>query len=191
MYKDPLQPGFYYHIYNRGNNKENIFFESKNYSYFLMLWKKHIHPVSLTFCYSLQPNHFHFLVYTKEDRSATEISKAFSNCFNAYAKSINKMYGRTGSLFQERFGRKLITNEKYFLEIIYYIHSNIQKHGLYDDFKKYPYSSYTSLLSHKPTLLQREEVLEWFGGRKAFIDFHEGNQELMVEYLKELQKLNL
>ncbi|MEO6330747.1 MAG: transposase [Ginsengibacter sp.] len=191
MDKDPLQPGCYYHIYNRGNNKENIFKQPRNYNHFLMLWKKHIQPVALTFCYSLQPNHFHFLVFTKENKAATEISKAFGNCFNAYAKSINKAYNRTGSLFQERFGRKLISDHKYFLEIIYYIHSNIQKHGLHNDFTTYPYSSYLSFISDKPTLLQRDEVLDWFGGRHEFINFHESNKELMIQYLKELSDLNL
>ncbi len=144
MYKDSLQPGCYYHIYNRGNNKENIFREPKNYAYFLKLWKKHIQPISLTFCYSLQPNHFHFLVYIKEDKSVAKISKAFSNCFNAMPKASIKLLSERAVCSKESFGRKLISDEKYFLEIIYYIHSNIQKHGLYNDFKKYPYSSYMS-----------------------------------------------
>ncbi|HUS01313.1 MAG TPA: hypothetical protein VMY77_06280, partial [Chitinophagaceae bacterium] len=161
--------------------------EAKNYPHFLFLWKKYIEPVALTFCYSLQPNHFHFLIYTKDSISEKEISKAFSNCFNAYAKSINKAYSRTGSLFQERFGRKCINDSKYFLEVIFYIHSNIQKHGLKDDFRSYLYSSYISFLSDKPTLLQRDEVLNWFGGKKEFIKFHEGNREIMLQYLRELE----
>ncbi|HUS02327.1 MAG TPA: hypothetical protein VMY77_11405, partial [Chitinophagaceae bacterium] len=72
MDKEPLLPGCYYHIYNRGNNKENIFREAKNYPHFLFLWKKYIEPVALTFCYSLQPNHFHFLIYTKDSISEKE-----------------------------------------------------------------------------------------------------------------------
>jgi hypothetical protein len=71
--------------------------------------------------------------------------------------------------------------------VIFYIHSNIQKHGLNDDFRTYPYSSYLSLISDKPTLLQRDEVLSWFGNKKEFINFHEGNREIMIEYLNELE----
>ena len=190
MDKYPLQSGCYYHIYNRGNNKENIFREPRNYNYFLLLWKKYIEPVSLTFAYSLQPNHFHFLIFIKENIEEIKISKAFSNCFNAYAKSINKAYNRTGSLFQERFGRKYISDEKYFAEIIFYIHTNSQKHGITDDFTTYPYSSYLSLLSNKPTLLQREEVIDWFGNKKEFINFHKSNMEITIEYLKELGRMN-
>ena len=56
----PLQFGQYYHIYNRGNNRENLFAEQRNYPYFLKLYAKHILPVAKTFAYCLLPNHFHF-----------------------------------------------------------------------------------------------------------------------------------
>ena len=190
MDKCPLQSGCYYHIYNRGNNKENIFREPRNYDYFLVLWKKYIEPIALAFVYSLQPNHFHFLIFIKENATESKISKAFSNYFNAYAKSFNKAYNRTGSLFQERFGRKYISDEKYFTEIIFYIHTNSQKHGITEDFTKYHYSSYLSLLSDKPTLLQRKEVIDWFGDKKEFINFHKGNMEINLQYLNELDKMN-
>jgi REP element-mobilizing transposase RayT len=191
MYKDPLQPVCTYHIYNRGNNKENIFRETGNYTYFLQLWKKHIIPVADTLVYSLLPNHFHFLVRLKEENTTKVISKSFSNCFNAYAKSFNKVYGRTGSLFQERFGRKLINNDSYFTHIIFYIHANAQKHGLIRDFTTYPHSSYQSFLSENPTLLQRKEVLDWFGGKDAFIKFHKTNKEELAAYLCLLAAENL
>ena len=191
MYKDTLRPGFMYHLYNRGNNKENLFKEVKNYQYLLNLWKRHIQPVADTFCYSLQPNHFHFLVQLKESLLSKKIDQAFSNCFNAYAKGINKAYHRVGSLFQERFGRKMIENEKYYTQIIWYIHSNAQKHGIAADFRQYPYSSYKGLLSNQTTLLRRNEVLDWFGGRQPFIRFHEKNQVLLVPYLNKLSTRDL
>lgn len=191
MYKDTLQPGFMYHVYNRGNNKESIFKEKRNYNYFLGLWTKHISPVADTYCYSLQPNHFHFLVQIKENTIRKSIDQSFSNCFNAYAKSINKSYNRTGSLFQERFSRKLVDTDNYYTQIVFYIHSNSQKHRLTTDFRAYSHSSYQSIISSKPTLLLRNEVLDWFGGRQAFISFHENNQEIFIEYLKALDKLNL
>src|SRR5690348_8809262 len=137
MYKEPLQPGNFYHIYNRGNNKENIFKESANYIYFLQLWKKYIFPVADTYCYALLPNHFHFLLSTKQDSEVKIIQQAFGNIFNAYTKAINKVYGRTGSLFQERFGRRIINDESYYTRIIFYIHANPQKHALINDFIKY------------------------------------------------------
>ncbi|MGZ9222214.1 MAG: transposase [Anaerolineales bacterium] len=57
------------------------------------------------------------------------VSDQFSNFFNAYAKTINKTYGRTGSLFQHPFGRVPITTDRQFWNVIAYIHQNPQKHG--------------------------------------------------------------
>jgi len=119
----PLQHGKYYHIYNRGNNQENIFVEERNYPYFLKLYAKHIEPVADTFAYCLMRNHFHLLVRIKDETDLTglgdlsglaEPSRAFSNLFNAYARSFNRAYLRTGALFQRPFGRIEVTSEAYF-----------------------------------------------------------------------------
>jgi putative transposase len=187
FYKDPLQPGCTYHIYNRGNNKENIFKDPENYPYFLSRWKKYIPSVADTHCYCLLPNHFHFLIHTKDDVTEKSIKQALSNCFNSYSKSINSRYGRTGSLFQERFGRKIIETDRYFTNIIFYVHSNPQKHRLIKDFRNYPHSSYQSLLSNGATLLTRDYVLNWFGGKEQFEKFHDGNQQLQADYLRQLE----
>ncbi len=107
-----LTEGTYYHIYNRGNNREDVFVEPDNYPYFLSLYTKHIEPVAETFAYCLLRNHFHLLVRIKSDPKGSENARgripahqAFGNLFNAYAKAINNRYRRTGSLFQHPFGR--------------------------------------------------------------------------------------
>ncbi len=126
----PLLYDTYYHIYNRGTNREDIFREERNYEYFLKLYVKHIEPVAETFAYCLLRNHFHVLVRVRSeaeilakslspDREALRVSKRplqppspsrkFSDFFNAYAKAINRAYGRTGSLFQHPFGRVPVT----------------------------------------------------------------------------------
>ena len=175
-----LEPGGYYHIYNRGNNKETIFKEPRNYSYFLSLWVKYIEPVAKTYCYNLLPNHFHFFIRVEEIEHASPsayISRAFSNFFNAYAKAINRKYGRTGSLFQERFRRKEITSDAYFTAIIGYIITNQVKHGYSNSALTSPYAAYKSLISDKPTRLLRDEVLQWFNGKEAFINYIKSYQE--------------
>jgi len=50
----PLMYETYYHIYNRGINRENIFFQERNYNYFLNLYARHIEPVAETFAYCLR-----------------------------------------------------------------------------------------------------------------------------------------
>ena len=180
----PLEPGAYYHIYNRGVNRTNIFIEEHNYAYFLQLYTKYITPVAKTFAYCLMRNHFHLLVRIRTDRLGLEdrvgltplnrssVSKAFNNWLSAYAKAINKAYGRTGSLFQHHFGRLPITSDRYFVALIHYIHFNPQKHGFVKDFREWAHSSYRGLLSDKSTRLERDVVLEWFGGRQALQQFH-------------------
>ncbi len=163
----PLEPGQVYHIYNRGTNRENIFIEERNYTHFLGLYGQHVEPVADTYAYCLLRNHFHLLVRIK-DASSPNVAQAFSNLFNAYAKAINKAYGRTGSLFQHPFGRIRVDNDRYFARLVVYIHRNPQKHGLIDDFRDWPHSSYHALISTQPTRLKREEALAWFGGLGAF-----------------------
>ena len=182
----PLEHGKYYHIYTRGNNQENIFLEEKNYAYFLQLYRNHISPIADTFAYCLLKNHFHFLVRIKEtyvpqtsqvsetcEVSPAIVSRSFSNLLNAYTKAINKKYGRTGSLFQERFRRLEVKSPHYFTRLIYYTHFNPQKHCFLSDFREWPYSSYHTFLLSKPTLLKRDEVLAWFGDKNWFKNFHE------------------
>jgi putative transposase len=175
----PLSYDCYYHIYNRGNNRETLFKEERNYRHFLKLYAKHIEPISDTFAYCLLPNHFHLLVRIKgeeEIEAETQTlkvsetfrvlvpSQQFPNLFNAYTKSINKAYARTGSLFEHPFGRNPVDSDAYFTQLIVYIHQNPQRHGLISDFRDWPYSSYQTLFSAQPTRLKREAVLDWFGG---------------------------
>ncbi len=82
------------------------------------------------------------------------------------------MYHRTGALFQRPFGRIPVTTDTYFAQLIVYIHQNPQKHGFVEDFRDWPYSSYHTLLSDKPTHLQRDRVLSWFDGTQNVAALH-------------------
>jgi putative transposase len=179
----PLEYGQYYHIYNRGNNRQNLFIEERNYYHFLKLYAKYILPIADTFAYCLLPNHFHLLVRILTPQEQTlrvsetlRVSKSpsqqFVNLFNAYAKAINKAYNRTGSLFENPFGRVPVTTEPYLVCLVAYIHQNPQKHGFVADFGEWPFSSYHAVLSQKPTRLERDEVLAWFQSPAAFQDAH-------------------
>ena len=179
----PLVHGGYYHIYNRGNGGENIFREQRNYPYFLTLYAKYIEPVADTFAYCLLRNHFHLLARIKDAQTCQvsgnltglkylNPSQQFSNLFNSYTKSVNEAYGRTGNLFQRPFGRIRVTNHEYFANLVRYIHMNPQKHGFVTDFREYPYSSYQAFCSAKPTRLNRDVVLAWFGGGDNFKTNH-------------------
>ena len=215
----PLLYDTYYHIYNRGVNRENIFIEERNYDLFLRLFEKHLAPLVDTFAYCMLRNHFHICLRTKSEDEILDfqktlrvssvskiktlkdstpdsdrvmqdplagngealqgkplrfdtISRHFSNFFNAYAKTMNKAYGRTGSLFQHPFGRVAITSDRQFWNVIAYIHQNPQKHGFVKDFRDWKYSSYGVMLSEKKTILNRAETMKWFGTKAEYLSLH-------------------
>lgn len=209
---EPLIPGNYYHIFNKGVNGINLFYNSGNYEYFLRKYEEHIGPVADTFAWCLLGNHFHLLVRIKEadevvidripiqrktltgfqslsgyekDKKLTQLaSKSFSNLFNAYAQAINKQQGRQGTLFERPFRRKLVQKEQYFRQLVVYIHSNPVHHGFTDNYKDYPWSSYGSIISAKPTKLQRSQVLGWFDGQGNFVDTHK--QIINFDFIEQL-----
>lgn len=189
--KIPLVSGNFYHLFNRGNNRDDIFYNEENYLYFLRLYKKHLTPIVKTFAYALLPNHYHFIVQIREledlpdaYRNGANLSRPFSNWQNAYAKAINKQQGRVSSLFEDRFERVQIKNDDRFTRLICYVHFNPEKHAYCNDFKNYRFTSYPAMLSNQPTSLEREEVLQWFGGKKAFVDIHLDYRKEWVEHKK-------
>ena len=101
------------------------------------------------------------------------IWRAFSNLFSTYTKAINKAYQRSGSLFEKPFKCKPVTDDGYFKVLVAYIHQNPQKHGLIDDYRDWPCSSYEAMISEKPTQLPREEILSWFDGSSGLVQYHE------------------
>ncbi|TXD49935.1 transposase [Polaribacter sp. IC073] len=183
MKYEVLEEDFFYHIYNCGNNKENIFIEEQNYAYFLLLVKKHLSKTSEVLTYFLLKNHFYLLIKTKEEVTSKEISQSFSNLFNSYSKRINKKYGRSGSLFKDRFSRIKLDSEEYLRKLILYIHLNPIHHPFVDDFRVYEHSSYNSMLSNKPTRLLREYVLNLFEDKQNFIDSYKIKEITILESL--------
>ncbi|KAA1244094.1 transposase [Aquimarina sp. RZ0] len=170
----------YYHIYNSGNNKENIFKEERNYDYFLELIEKYLLSVCEIYAYCLLKNHFHLVLKTKKSLESKVISQKFSNMFNIYSKSINKAYDRSGSLFRDRFSRKRIDTEKYLIQLIIYVYLNPQHHKFVANFRNYKHSSYQSYLSEKPSKLNREFILLLFEG-KSNVEYAHINKKIEIE----------
>jgi len=189
MKLEPLESSQYYHFYNRGNNKENIFIEDKNYYYFLDLIKKHLVPIADIYSYCLLPNHFHFILRIKDKNQLTtkqldKIYQPFSNLFNAYTKAFNKKYNRSGSLFQKHPKRKLIVNEEYLKNLIIYVNTNSIHHSIFDHLD-YKFSSYTSLISTQPSLLKRNDVIEMFNDVENF-KYMMKTKKIKLDIIKDL-----
>ena len=183
----PLEHGKYYHIYNRGINSDILFKENCNYEHFLKLYDIHIEPIAETYAWCLMKNHFHFLIRIKNleeinEEKKIQPSQSFSNLFNAYTKAFNKKYNRHSALFERPFRRKPIEDEKYFQNGIAYIHNNPVHHNICEHPLNYPWSSYITCLSDKPTKLKRKEVIAIFHDIENFKYVHElKNSNLPME----------
>ena len=62
-----------------------------------------------------------------------------------------------------------VDKESYFTQAVIYIHANAVKHKICADFMQYKWSSWHAVLSNRPTLLCRQELLDWFDGAERFI----------------------
>ncbi len=129
------------------------------------------------------PNHFHLLVQVRDEASLQTryealkghpagadftihefVMQQFSNFFNSYARSFNRVFNRKGALFIDYLQREQVETEDYFTTLVSYIHQNPVHHGFCRSATDWHYSSYTELLHGGPTFLERDYLLEWFGG---------------------------
>jgi putative transposase len=205
-YYTVFEEGNVYHIYNRTVDKQPMFKNEGNYEFFLRKYDEYISPFVETYAYCLLGNHFHLLIRIKEELTTIKnkdlttfqklsnlkvpepkensphdiVSHQFRKFFQSYAMAFNKQHTRVGTLFQTPFKRVLVNSDLYFTQLIYYIHCNPQKHNLIEDFRNWKWSSYNGILLEKPTKLNKREVLEWFGGKDVYRQYHASLQETML-----------
>jgi len=164
-----LHPNQVYHIYNRGNNRRQLFYELENYPFFLEKIRKYVVPHCNLLCYCLLPNHFHLLVHAKEETilpyhqrpklettqahplaSMSRFSHGLQILLSSYSRAVNKRNMRTGSLFTQNTHFKKTSSEAfqddYSLLCFNYIHNNPVKAGLVQSPEEWLYSSYREYL---------------------------------------------
>jgi hypothetical protein len=198
METDSIDPGFFYHVFNRGVNHEIIFPGEIYFQRFTELYEKYMPPVADVISFCLLPTHFHFLLFIKENPSEVP-SNQFSHFFNSYAQWFNKLNHRNGGLFQRPFKRKRIKDQDYLRRVIYYIHRNPLHHKLTKFPENYRYSSYGSIATKSKVLVsvganssfrpeinssawripvQKDLIIDLFDSMENFIDFHRQNFEI-------------
>jgi len=189
----PFVTGLYYHIYNRGNNRQNIFFQPENYLYFLRNVKRYLAPLAKVTAYCLMPTHYHLLVKVQtsevlkkhilsetrvEQTSEVSISRAMMRLSVSYTKAINKRFARVGSLFQGQFQAKPVQNYPHLLNLCVYIHANPVKDGLVGLPEDWIYSNYMEWLGQRNgALVDHEFIQEHFGCSAEY-------QELVMHFVK-------
>ncbi len=193
----PFIPGQYYHFYNRGKNRQAVFFEHDNYLYFLKCLKKYLVPHVDMLVYSLMPTHYHVLGKVREiqttetqtsevlktsavldGETSRQVSLAIQKFAISYTKAINKHFSRVGALFQGQFHAKPVQTYAHLLNLCAYIHANPVKDGLAALPEEWEYSNYPEWMNLRGgTLVNRDFISEHFGTPTAY-------RQLVMDYLK-------
>ena len=149
-------PQGFYHIFNRGLNKEPIFRDDKDYLRLMTILSVLLSQDEWTiYAYCFMPNHYHLLVEEK----TRPVAKLIGRLFTSFSQYFNRRHHRVGPLFQDRFKSKLIQKDAYFLEVSRYIHCNPVKAGLAPTPEAYPYSSLGEYMGRRfPAIIKRDKV---------------------------------
>lgn len=193
----------FYHIFNRGVNKQEIFDNPQDYDRLLqtMFYYQFSGPkprfsthkrfknkdfssnpkIVEIICFCLMPNHFHFLLKQAKNNG---ISEFISKVTNSYTKYFNTKYKRVGPLFQGEFKAVLIESDEQLVHVSRYIHLNPFVADLVKNLNQFPYSSYKDFINPESNgFCITKPILDFFKnqkGYKAFTDDHSA-------YAKELE----
>ncbi len=195
MRKEPFITGLYYHVYNRGVDKRDIFSSLNDLRRFVLSIKKFnsiepvgslheallyknrnlgVQPPNLAkrlvsiVCYCLNPNHFHFILKQEVDGGISEFIKRLSGGYTTY---FNISHDRSGALFQGRFKSCRINSDEYFLKIFPYVNVNYLVHDIPDS-KKHLISAsdkeYNNMNFDLVSKNEAQNLLEFYGGLEEF-----------------------
>ena len=207
-----LTSGQVYHVYNRGNNRQRLFYHKENYTYFLSKVHQYLVPNCDLLAYCLMPNHFHFLIHANK-RSAklyrrsnirtnkliaprpkmSYFSKGLQLLLSSYAKSVNKRFTRSGSLFRQNTKWKKTSDDlfsfDYSVSCFKYIHQNPVTAGLAQSPADWKYSSYREYagLSTDPPLCNLKMAKHLLSLEKNDM-LNLSNLEIPTEVLKKIFK---
>lgn len=170
-------PDTVYHVICRGNNRQAIFTDNRDYFRYLDLWRQNKAEMDFqVFAYVLMTNHVHWLLKT----GITPLSEIIHRIHSTYARWFNHRHERAGHLFQGRYKNMICTDEAYLLALARYIHQNPIRSGLVKKLHLYPWSSYHLYISGREDgLVETDLLLNYFSTnkQKARLQFMEYCQE--------------
>ena len=199
-----FRSGNYYHVFNRGNNRQNIFLDEQDYDNFykrlkLVLsrgsdvdktdrktysgYRLRLRPFDPDdfdiVCYCLMPNHFHFLI---RQNGEAGIDKLMLKICTSYASYFNKKHERIGHIFQDNFKAKHVDSDAYVKILSAYIHLNPDKPF------NYQFSSLPDFLGRRSgKILDKKILLSFFqDSEKVYFNFlknYNDRQQMIISHL--------
>ena len=198
-----LEEGEFYHIYNRGNNKQPIFFNDDNYVYFIKNIREQLLPVADIVAYCLMPNHFHILIRANEQsvkernsfggKPMQEFAYKIGMLLSSYTQAVNKANKTSGSLFQQKTKAKLLAEEinnhkvSYLEQCFFYIHQNPLAADLVKNLNDWKYSSYPDYCDKRNGTLCNKELFFSFTGLTISDIIHHSETAIDPEIIFKLE----
>lgn len=172
-------PDSFYHVYNRGWNRNKVFLDEEDCMYFEYLLSRYLSPkpvkdkqgreyphfynATRLNAYCLMGNHFHLLFYQYSDEKA--ISKLITSLMTSYTSYFNKKHKRRGSPFESTYKAVWVGDDAQLMHITRYIHLN---HAQY---KTWIHSSYQDYLSTPREWVDPQPILELFSSVAHYKEF--------------------
>ena len=195
----------YFHVYNRGNSKNDIFLSDEDYRLFILRLNQNLFPdlykpkrifsdplpegsFSLI-SYCLMPNHFHLLI---RQNKSLPISRLILKVCTSYSKYFNRKYDRVGHVFQDQYKQVLVDHNDYLKWLSAYIHQNPVTAGIVKNPDDYRWSSAGDYIGQGNHLMQCDKavVLDQFGGSIDYLSFMKESGEI-IKRKKDLGNLFL
>ena len=151
--KQPIIAGEYYHVYNRGNDRREIFRTTGDYGFFLNRLRTDLlcyraHAV----VYVLLPNHYHMIL---SQESGGDLPSMMGALATSYVHRFNLLYSRTGHLFEGPYKYKRIASREYLMQLARYIHLNPVFAGLAWSPEDWPWSNYCQCVDGERTAVNK------------------------------------
>lgn len=215
--KVPLVTGEIYHVFNRGIDGRVTFSDIKECSRAYQVIKYYRFsspPLKLSIflrisdskrqelqesswgeklvsimCYSLMPNHFHFMLRQEIDGG---ISKFLSLFQNSYTRYFNTKNNRVGQLFLDTFKNVLVEREEQLLHLSRYIHLNPFSSSVVnnlEDLYKYEWSSLGEYIGgSEDYICEKDMILSSFKTKESYKKFVSDRADYQRE-LKQIENL--
>lgn len=208
MNREPFCQGEFYHIYNQGVEKRNIFsdeYDSRRFLESMEVFNDE-EPVGSIFehslgrevqklggstpksklvniiAYCLNPNHFHLILEQVSEKGISEFMKRLSGGYTSYFNIREK---RRGVLFSGRFRSRHIATDEYLLHLSAYVNLNDRVHKIDmmgDENARLVLSSWEEYMGHESkTLCKKDIILGRFKNSEEYKEYAEGALEIMLE----------
>ena len=178
--------GFPHHVIQRGNNRENVFFDTKDRRQYLSFIKKYAAKwESPIMAYCLMSNHIHLLTKPNSDESLFKMMQGLTLCYTQY---INRTYHRTGRLWESRYHSCIVDQEKYLWAVARYVEQNPVRAGMVERPEDYPYSSVRAHVTGAKDSVLGEELFSSGQRTDYILLLQSGIPEKEIEHLRYVTK---